>query len=171
MPTEVAPEDVVTEAPAPATTEAAVEETEAPSTHADVPVEETEAPLAQTEAPAEKTEAPLAQTEAPAEETVATTGATAATTENIETDVSEGNTAATEGAPETTEIAGNSEAPKTELLDNVDSGLETEAGQVIVTERDEVEMEDSDSDGKTTFGRCYYSVQLYKCAFWSHIHV
>lgn len=165
------PEQVVTEAPAPAATEAAVKETEEPIAHTKVPVEETETPSVHTEPQTGQTESPLVHTDAPAEETEAPVRVTEATTENTEAAEVE-DTAATEGTPEVTEAAGKAEVPGTDLLDKAEEPVsETDAGHVYDTERDEVELEDSDGEiHGPTFGRYYYPEPHYKC-IWSPIHI
>ncbi|MCI4380755.1 hypothetical protein PGIGA_G00243670 [Pangasianodon gigas] len=136
---EAAPDKVVTEAPAPAATEAAVEDRETPSPHTEVAVEETEAPSVHTEAQTEQTETPSAHSEAPAEEKETPGGVTEAPAENTESAVVAEDTTATEGTSEVTEAA------KTGQQDT-DKGptSHAESGQVIETGRDEVEVEDSE---------------------------
>lgn len=126
----------VTHTPAPDTTEAAVKETEVPSTHSEVPVLETEATSDHTEAPAEQTEAPLLHTPEKEQET------TVGVTETPAANTVDEDTAATEGTPEITpEAGGDEEATETSLTDTADEpALKT----VIETGRDEVEVEDSE---------------------------
>lgn len=142
---EAAPKEVVTKAPTPAATEAAGEETGAPSAHTEVPVEKTEATSIHTEAQTEQTDSPLAHTEAPAQETEAPLAGTEAPAENAEADVQE--TTATEETPEVTEAANKSDAPETRLPGtSKERVLEAEADQVMETERDKVEVEDSEGE-------------------------
>ncbi|MCJ8734868.1 hypothetical protein PDJAM_G00240290 [Pangasius djambal] len=141
---EAAPDKVVTEAPAPAATEAAAEEGEVPSPHTEVAVEETKAPSVHTEAQTEQAEAPSAHSEAPAEETETPVGVTEAPAENTEAAVVE-DTTTTQGTSEFTKTADKTEAPKTGLQDTAEEPIsEAGPGQVIETENGEVEVEDSE---------------------------
>ena len=92
MATEIASEDVVTEAPVasveetevpaepetqaptaePEVTQASTEETKAPVVETEAPIVETEAPIVETEAPVVETEAPVVETEAPVVEEIDT---------------------------------------------------------------------------------------------------
>lgn len=152
-------EEPVTEAPAPAATEAAVVEAETPSAHTKVPVVEAETPSAHTkvpvveaETPSVHTEVPVKETEAPSVHTTAQTaqaetteGVTEALAKNTETTVAAEDAAATEATPEVIEVADETEAPKTGLS-ITETVLNAEADQVIETEGDEVEVEDSEGE-------------------------
>lgn len=166
-------EEPVTEAPAPAATEAAVVEAEKPSAHTEDPVVEAETPSAHTkvpvveaetpsahtkvpvveaETPSVHTEVPVKETEAPSVHTTAQTaqaetteGVTEAPAKNTETTVEAEDAAATEATPEVIEVADETEAPKTGLS-ITETVLNAEADQVIEIEGDEVEMEDSEGE-------------------------
>lgn len=175
------PDELVTEAPVLDATEVAVKETEAPSAQSEAPVKETEAPTVYTEEPVKETEAPSVYNEASTEQTEAPFVHPETPAEDLETpvDVTDtpaentvaGDTVETEGAPESTpEAAGNAEDPETALTNTADEpAFKAETGQVIETERDEVEVEDSEGEILqrimfTIFSRCYYSELSYSCA-------
>ncbi|XP_053092446.1 uncharacterized protein si:ch211-156j16.1 isoform X1 [Pangasianodon hypophthalmus] len=138
---EAAPDKVVTEAPASAATEPAVENGETPSPHTEVAVEETVAPSVDNENQTEQTETLSAHSEAPVEEKETPVGVTEAPAETTEAAVVTEDTTATEGTPKVTEAA--DEAPKTGLQDTSKGPkTEPESGQMIET--DQVEVEDSE---------------------------
>ncbi|KAK2841188.1 hypothetical protein Q7C36_012767 [Tachysurus vachellii] len=139
---------------APADTEVAVQKTEAPSPHSEVPEKSTEAsshneglvtetvgPSFPNEATVEQTEATLAHTETSAEKPETTAGVTESPAENTMAE----ETAETESTPEMDpEATKKSEVSETTLIDTaVEPGLKTDP-HVIETEKDEVEVEDSD---------------------------
>ncbi|TSN76542.1 PR domain zinc finger protein 2 [Bagarius yarrelli] len=136
----------VTDLPAPDAIEVSVKDTEAPTTPSEVLVMETEAPSDHTEALTEQTESPLPQTEASEEKQETPVGVTETPAETTVEEEEEGGTAATEGTPEIApEAGGEEEATATVQTDTADEPtLKAEPEQVIETERDEVEVEDSE---------------------------